>query len=127
MVVPLLAGVVTDVLACVVAEKLKDNYARGVIIENRVGASGRIGVEAVKHADPDGNTLLFTPDFLMTVDPHSFKNLSYDPLIDFIPIQIFARSGLPLAAGPGMPDSRCAGEGYITGALGPPSHAHYAS
>jgi len=90
IVVPFPASGGTDVLARIVAAKLKDNYAPAVIIENRVGASGRTGVEAVKHADPDGTTLLFTPDFLMTVYPHSFRKLSYDPLTDFIPIQIVA-------------------------------------
>src|SRR3954464_1031890 len=88
IVVPFPAGGGTDVLARIVAEKLKDNYAPAAIIDNRAGASGRIAVQGGKAAAPDGNTLLFTPDFLMTVYPHSFKKLSYDPLIDFIPIQI---------------------------------------
>src|SRR3954468_6726359 len=88
IVVPFPAGGGTDVLARIVAEKLKDNYAPSVIVENKVGAFGRIGVEAVKHADPDGTMVLFTPDFLMTVYPHSFRKLSYDPLTDFIPLQI---------------------------------------
>src|SRR5689334_15636964 len=83
IIVPFPAGGGTDVLARIVAEKLRGNYAPNVIVENRVGASGRTGVEAVKNAEPDGATLLFTPDFLMTVYPHSFKKLSYDPLTDF--------------------------------------------
>src|SRR5438270_13348155 len=103
IIVPFPAGGGTDVLARIVAEKLKDNYAPAVIVENKVGASGRTGVEAVKNADPDGTTLLFTPDFLMTVYPHSFKKLSYDPLKDFIPVAMVARSGLALAAGPALP------------------------
>src|SRR2546423_6563282 len=114
IIVPFPAGGGTDVLARIVAEKLKDNYAPAVIVENKVGASGRTGVEAVKNADPDGTTLLFTPDFLMTVYPHSFKKLTYDPLIDFIPIQIVARSGLPLAAGPPMPGTVRRAKGAIT-------------
>ena len=50
IVVPFPAGGGTDILARIVAEKLRDNYAPAVIVENRVGASGRTGVEAVKHA-----------------------------------------------------------------------------
>src|SRR5205085_6311329 len=84
IIVPFPAGGGTDVLARLVADKLRGNYAPAVIVENRVGASGRTGVEAVKNAERDGTTLLFTPDFLMTVYPHSFKKLSYDPLADFI-------------------------------------------
>ena len=80
VVVPFPAGGGTDVLARIIAEKLRGGYAPAVIVENRVGASGRTGVEAVKNAEPDGTTLLFTPDFLMTVYPHSFRRLSYDPV-----------------------------------------------
>src|SRR5690348_10718958 len=84
IVVPFPAGGGTDVLARIIAEKLRGNYAPAALVENRVGASGRTGVEAVKKASPDGTTLLFTPDFLLTVYPHSFRNLSYEPLRDFL-------------------------------------------
>jgi len=127
IVVPFPASGGTDVLARIVAAKLKDNYAPAVIIENRVGASGRTGVEAVKHADPDGTTLLFTPDFLMTVYPHSFRKLSYDPLTDFIPIQIVARSGLALAAGPALPDSVRTVQEYVAWVRANPTRSHYAT
>ena len=80
IIVPFPAGGGTDVLARIVADKLRGNYSPAAIVENRVGASGRTGVEAVKNAPPDGTTLLFTPDFLMTVYPHSFRKLSYDSL-----------------------------------------------
>jgi tripartite-type tricarboxylate transporter receptor subunit TctC len=105
VIVPFPAGGGTDVLARIVAEKLRGGYAPAVIVENRVGASGRTGVEAVKNAEPDGTTLLFTPDFLMTVYPHSFRKLSYDPLADFVPVAIVARSQLALAAGPAVPSA----------------------
>src|SRR2546421_7075949 len=95
--VPSPAGGGTDVLARIVADKLRGNYAPAVIVENRVGASGRTGVEAVKHAEADGTTLLFTPDFLMTVYPHSFRKLSYDPL------KISVRSPFPHPPGWGSP------------------------
>ena len=127
IVVPFPAGGGTDVLARVVAEKLKDNYAPAVIVENRVGASGRTGVEAVKHADPDGTTLLFTPDFLMTVYPHSFRRLAYDPLTDFIPIQLVARSGLALAAGPALPPEVQTVRQYVEWVRANPTRSHYAT
>lgn len=103
IIVPFPAGGGTDVLARLIADKMRGQYAPAVIVENRVGASGRTGVEAVKSAEPDGTTLLFTPDFLLTVYPHSFKKLSYDPLKDFVPVAVVASSGLALAAGPGLP------------------------
>jgi tripartite-type tricarboxylate transporter receptor subunit TctC len=105
VIVPFPAGGGTDVLARIVAEKLRVSTGSAVIVENRVGASGRTGVEAVKNAEPDGSTLLFTPDFLMTVYPHSFRKLSYDPVADFAPVAIVARSQLALAAGPAVPSA----------------------
>jgi len=127
IVVPFPAGGGTDVLARIVAEKLKDNYAPAVIIENKVGASGRTGVEAVKNAEPDGSTLLFTPDFLMTVYPHSFKKLSYNPLTDFAPVQLVARSGLALAAGPALPAEVKTVREYVDWVRANPTHSHYAT
>jgi tripartite-type tricarboxylate transporter receptor subunit TctC len=126
IVVPFPAGGGTDVLARLVAEKLRGNYAPAVIVENRVGASGRTGVEAVKQAAPDGTTLLFTPDFLLTVYPHSFRRLSYDPLKDFVPIALVARSALGIAAGPGLPPEIGSIEGYLAWAKAHPKQAFYA-
>ena len=124
---PFPAGGGTDVLARIVAEKLRGNYAPTVIVENRVGASGRTGVEAVKNAPPDGTTLLFTPDFLMTVYPHSFRKLSYDPLADFVPIALIARSGLALAAGPALPAEVKTVREYVDWAREHPKQAFYAT
>lgn len=127
IIVPFPAGGGTDVLARIIAEKLRGNYAPSVIVENRVGASGRTGVEAVKNADADGTTLLFTPDFLMTVYPHSFKKLAYDPLKDFIAIALIARSGLALAAGPALPAEVKNVRDYVDWARAHPQQAFYAT
>jgi tripartite-type tricarboxylate transporter receptor subunit TctC len=126
IVVPFPAGGGTDVLARIVAEKLRGNYAPAVLVDNKVGASGRTGVEAVKKAAPDGTTLLFTPDFLMTVYPHSFRKLSYDPLKDFVPIAMVARSALGVAAGPALPESIRDVKQYVEWARADPKHAFYA-
>src|SRR2546421_12399671 len=125
--VPSPAGGGTDVLARIVADKLRGNYAPAAIVENRVGASGRTGVEAVKNAEPDGTTLLFTPDFLMTVYPHSFRKLSYDPIADFIPIALVARSTLALAAGPALPAEVKTVREYVEWAKANPKQASYAT
>ena len=127
IIVPFPAGGGTDVVARIIAEKLRGNYAPSVIVENRVGASGRTGVEAVAHAAPDGTTLLFTPDFLMTVYPHSFRKLGYDPLADFVPIALIARSGLALAAGPALPAEVKTVRDYVGWARAHPKQAFYAT
>lgn len=127
IIVPFPAGGAADALARVVADKLRGNYAGTVIVENRVGASGRTGVEAVKNAEPDGSTLLFTPDFPMTVYPHSFRKLSYDPLADFAPVSLIARSGLALAAGPALPAEVRTAVDYVAWAKANPQQALYAT
>ena len=127
IIVPFPAGGGTGVAARLIADKLRGNYAPAVIVENRVGASGRTGVEAVAHAAPDGTTLLFTPDFLMTVYPHSFRKLSYDPLADFTPIALIARSGLALAAGPALPAEVKTVRQYVDWARANPKQAFYAT
>jgi tripartite-type tricarboxylate transporter receptor subunit TctC len=127
VIVPFPAGGGTDVLARIVAEKLRGGYAPAVIVENRVGASGRTGVEAVKSAEPDGATLLFTPDFLMTVYPHSFRRLSYDPVADFAPVAIVARSQLALAAGPAVPSAVRGVRDYIEWVRANPKSGFFAT
>jgi tripartite-type tricarboxylate transporter receptor subunit TctC len=127
IIVPFPAGGGTDVLARIVGEKLRGGYASTVIVENRVGASGRIGVEAVKNADPDGGTLLFIPDFLLTVFPHSFRKLSYDPVADFAPVAMVARAGLAICAGPALPDSVRTISQYLDWVRSAPKNAFYAT
>ena len=95
------AGGGTDVTARVLAEALRGAYASTVLVENKPGASARIAVEYVKNAEPDGSVMLFTPDFPMTLYPHSFKSLSYDPLKDFTPVGPATTSMLSYNVGPG--------------------------
>jgi tripartite-type tricarboxylate transporter receptor subunit TctC len=103
VVIPFPAGGSTDTLARIMADKLKGGYAPTTIVENKVGAAGRIAVEYVKNAEADGSIMLFTPDFLMTVYPHSFRSLNYDPLRDFTPVATVAKSALCMSVGPAVP------------------------
>ncbi len=99
------AGGGTDVIARILAERLRGPYAATVLVENKPGAAARVAVEFVKNAEPDGSTMLFTPDFPITVYPHSFRSLNYEPLKDFTPVSPAARSMLTYNVGPGVPDS----------------------
>lgn len=95
----------TDTIARMVAETIKGDYPGGLLVENKPGASGRIAVETVKSAAADGVAMLMTPDFVLTVYPHSFRKLSYDPLKDLVPVATVALAGIALCAGPGLPES----------------------
>jgi tripartite-type tricarboxylate transporter receptor subunit TctC len=79
------AGGTQDVLTRAIADQVRSSLGP-VIIDNRSGAAGRIAVEAVKNAEPDGHTLLLGTASMMTMFPHAYKSLSYDPVKDFIPI-----------------------------------------
>jgi tripartite-type tricarboxylate transporter receptor subunit TctC len=90
IVVPFQAGASSDAVARLVAEHLQKSLARPVIVENKVGGSGRIGALAVKNAPPDGSTLLFAGSSQLTLQPHLYPDLGYDPAVDLVPIsQVF--------------------------------------
>lgn len=99
------AGGGTDMLARILADKLKTGIAPTALVENRPGGAARIAAEFVKNSEPDGSTMLFTPDFPITVYPFSFRSLSYDPVKDFKPVAPAAKSALVLSVGPAVPDS----------------------
>jgi tripartite-type tricarboxylate transporter receptor subunit TctC len=87
---PFAAGGSGDAIARLVAEKLQQATGQPVLVENRTGASGRIGVVAVKQSEPDGTTILMTPFTLMLLYPHIYPQLSYDPEADFAPVSQIA-------------------------------------
>jgi tripartite-type tricarboxylate transporter receptor subunit TctC len=127
VVVPFPPGGGTDVLARVVADKLRGGYAPAVIVDNRPGAGGRLGVSYVKAAEADGNTILCTPDSVMTVYPHSYRKLAYDPLTDFMPVAVVAKSQLALCAGPGLPEAVKTVPQFVQWCRANPSRATYAT
>jgi len=79
LVVPYAAGGPTDVQARLIAEYLSRDLKQSVFVENKAGAQGAIGAEAVAHGEPDGYTLLFTAGSVIVLNPMLYKKLSYDP------------------------------------------------
>lgn len=80
------AGGQSDILARLVADRLKDKLGRPVIVENKAGAGGRIAVETVKPLPPDGSALALANIAQMSTAPLVFTDLSYDAVKDFTPI-----------------------------------------
>jgi tripartite-type tricarboxylate transporter receptor subunit TctC len=89
-----------DVLVRLLAEDMQKALGVPAIVENKTGADGRIGVREVVRAEPDGNTLLYTPFGTMVLFASSFKDLGYDPFTDFKPVTQVASFDFGLAAGP---------------------------
>lgn len=90
------AGGSGDVTGRMVAEHMQKSLGVPVILENKVGASGRIAVDAVKTAAPDGNTLLLAFMGTMVILPHTVDNVRFDPFNDFVPVAHVADSPLAL-------------------------------
>ena len=97
------AGATSDILSRLVADNMRQTLGQPVIVENKPGAGGRIANETVKAATPDGTTLLMTPVATMSIFPHSFGNLRYDPFKDFAPVAHLSDFQLSLGVGAQVP------------------------
>ena len=119
------AGGMGDFVARPLAEKLRGKYAANVLIESRVGAGGRVAVEYVKRAAPDGLTILQIPSSPMVLYPNIYKKLNYDPLNDFIPVTSTVSYAFSFTAGPGLPAEIRTVEEYLKWAKANPKQANY--
>jgi len=121
------AGGGTDIIARILADRLRGSYAATVLVENKPGAAARLSVEYVKNAEPDGSVMLFTPDFPITVYPHSFRSLNYDSLRDFTAVAPAAKSMLTYNVGPAVPDRVKTLAEYVQWCKANPEKAAYAT
>src|SRR2546421_2260229 len=101
--VPFTPGGVADNSARVIAEPLSARLRQEVVVENRPGASGNIGTQAVAQAEPDGYTLLLGFDGTMVINPHVFANIPFDTLRDFAPVTKLGDATLILVSHPSVP------------------------
>jgi tripartite-type tricarboxylate transporter receptor subunit TctC len=104
MVVPFPAGGITDQTARLVAEQMSLRLGQAIIIENRPGAGGRLGVDAVMKAAPDGNTLLFT-NSSYSIFPIVSPKLGFDPVKSLAPVSMSATYGLQIVTSTKVPAS----------------------
>lgn len=102
IIVPYPPGGTTDILTRVIGQRLTEAWGQQVIIDNRAGASGNIGAEAVVRSAGDGYTLL-SASTVHTVNPSLYSKLSYDPLKDFTPITLLAQVANILVVHPSLP------------------------
>jgi tripartite-type tricarboxylate transporter receptor subunit TctC len=103
VVVPFAAGSNTDACARLLADLLRDAYGQPFIVENRGGAGGTLGANAVAKAAPDGYTLLMAGNTSLSAAPALFKNVPYDPIKDFAPIARVGRFSSVLVTTPAQP------------------------
>jgi len=103
LVVPAAPGGISDILARLVSDDLDRTFGQRVIVDNRGGAGGNLGAEMVAKAPPDGYSLCLIQFGNVAVNPHLFKNLSFDPLKDLLPVAPVASSAQMVVAYPGLP------------------------
>ena len=102
LIAPFTAGGPVDISARILAQKLTESWGQQVIVENRAGASGTIGGDAVAKAPPDGYTVLLTSS-AHVITPSILPKVPYDPVRDFTPISVVMSSPLLLMVTPSLP------------------------
>ncbi len=103
IVAPQSAGGGFDTYTRAIAQKLSAAWGQQVIVDNRPGANGIIGVEQVTKAKPDGYTLLAAFTSLLVINPHVYKSLPYDPLRDLVPVMQTVTNTIALTSHPKLP------------------------
>ncbi len=105
LVVPLVAGGPTDILARLIAQPLSEKLSQQVVVENRPGAGGNIGAEMVAKSAPDGYTLFMGTSGPMSINISLYPKLGYDPLRDFAPVILAASAPFAVVVHPSLPVS----------------------
>jgi tripartite-type tricarboxylate transporter receptor subunit TctC len=103
LIVPYAAGGLPDTMARVLSTKMSESLGQQLLVENRPGAGGITGTEAVTKADRDGYTLLIADVGQMAINPHLFSKLPYDPLKDLAPVTLLGSTALFLVVHPSVP------------------------
>ncbi len=103
IVIPFPPGNTTDIMSRLIAPKMTERLGQQVIVENKPGASGMLGLEGVARSPADGYTIACVQGGNMVVLPHTSKNIPYDPLKDFAPIAVSTTNYLAVVADPKVP------------------------
>jgi tripartite-type tricarboxylate transporter receptor subunit TctC len=102
-IVPFPAGGPTDVLGRVIAQKLSEQVGQPVVLDNRSGAGGNLGMELAAKSPSDGYTIVLGAVGTLAISPHLYAQLNYDPIRDFAPIALAASMPNVLLVHPSVP------------------------
>ena len=89
-----------DILARLVAERLRQTWGKAVVVENKPGGQNVVGAMAVVNAPADGYTFYHATAAALVINPYTFKTLPYDPVKDFVPVGMVGQSGFVVAVNP---------------------------
>lgn len=119
-------GGTTDVMARKVADKLRGPYARSVIVDNRPGAGGQVGVIALKDAAADGSVMLLSPSSMLTIYPFTYRKLQYG-VADVQPVSLAMYTHHVFSVGPAVPEGVKSLKDFFAWAKANPDKAAYGS
>ena len=103
IVLPFAAGSAVDLLGRLYAQRMAESWGQQVVVDNRTGANGIIGMEAIARSAPDGYTIGMANISTLAINPALYPKLSYDSLRDFVPVSLTATIGNCLMVHPSLP------------------------
>ncbi|MGO4811400.1 Bug family tripartite tricarboxylate transporter substrate binding protein [Cupriavidus sp. 2MCAB6] len=125
LIVPYAPGGLPDTVARILSQQLTQRLGKPFVVENRPGANGVVAAQALKTSPADGYTFLVTDGSMMTINPAIYKDLSYEPKRDFVPVSLAARSPLFLAVNARVPANSL--QSFIALAKSKPGQLNYGS
>jgi tripartite-type tricarboxylate transporter receptor subunit TctC len=121
------AGGTSDTICRRMALKISPEFAKVAVVENRTGAGGQIAITYVKGRPADGGTILQTPTSMLTIYPHIYKKLPYDPQADLAPVSLGCVFDFGFAVGPSVPASVKTVPEFLAWAKANPAGANFGS
>ena len=103
VIIPFPPGDAADIMARMIGPKVSERLGQQLVVENRPGASGQLGMEVLKNSPADGYTIGVGQGGNLVVAPHTYKKIPYDPLKDFVPVALLATNYLAVVANPNVP------------------------
>lgn len=103
VIVPNAPGSTTDLLGRIVFTRMSDRLGKQLVVDNRPGAGGTLGTEIASRATPDGYNLAGVAASQLTITPHVYRKIGYDPLRDFTPVGIFVKAQTALCVHTNLP------------------------
>ena len=101
--VPFSVGGTFDQIARLLAEYMRGELADAIVVDNKSGAAGRIAIDTLRQSPADGTTLMMHAGGIQSLYPYTFKQLSYDPFADVVPLSLTNRLEFGFAVGPSVP------------------------
>ena len=103
IIIPFPTGTTLDIMSRLMAPRLSEQLGQNIVVDNRAGAAGQLGLDIAAHAVADGYTIVGGQGGNLVVEPHTYKKLPYDPLRDFAPIALSTTNFLALVINPSLP------------------------